>query len=526
MSSKKSKRGKAAQKKGNIPANHADNTTENTPDNRSDDITGNIPDNRSDDIAENIPESKQDIANKKTDENIIVNLTENDPGITANSSGSHNPEKSKQRKFVFREKKKRSSPVSFSITFQISAEQLLSNVLGSILVDLAYVALMTASVIYDSVVSVNGTFSGLRGVRFYFGGGSSISEYLRSAAVSVTNAANELVTVPVGNHMAFLGVSLIFIVMVQFILLIAACVIIPGRTYERLKPLYTMTEAARALKDIDITGSDFTSLENAITELSPGSGELAIHTGKEELAGLEEAINDLLERTRSSYQSQIRFVSDASHELRTPIAVIRGYADMLERWGSKDKEILEESITSIKSEAENMSRLVENLLFLARGDSGRAIIRFEEVDINALICDIYDEFTMIDKTHEFRLDLRADIKAQADPSLIKQCLRILVDNAIKYSPEGTDIILRLQNRGDDQYSIEVQDNGIGIKQEEITKIFERFYRSDPARSRQSGGYGLGLSIAKWIADKHSGFFEVLSYENLGTRISLVLPSAA
>ena len=363
-------------------------------------------------------------------------------------------------------------------------------------------------------------------MRFYFGGGSSISEYLRSAAVSVTNAANELVTVPVGNHMAFLGVSLIFIVMVQFILLIAACVIIPGRTYERLKPLYTMTEAARALKDIDITGSDFTSLENAITELSPGSGELAIHTGKEELAGLEEAINDLLERTRSSYQSQIRFVSDASHELRTPIAVIRGYADMLERWGSKDKEILEESITSIKSEAENMSRLVENLLFLARGDSGRAIIRFEEVDINALICDIYDEFTMIDKTHEFRLDLRADIKAQADPSLIKQCLRILVDNAIKYSPEGTDIILRLQNRGDDQYSIEVQDNGIGIKQEEITKIFERFYRSDPARSRQSGGYGLGLSIAKWIADKHSGFFEVLSYENLGTRISLVLPSAA
>lgn len=502
MSSKKSKHGKAAHKKGNIPEYHADNTTES--------------------ITENITENTQEANSGSISEDIAEKNKDNDPESTEKSS-DNNQMNSKKRKFIFREKKKRSSPGSFSITFQISAEQLLSNVLSSILVDLAYVALMTASVIYDSVVSVNGTFSGLSGVRFYFGGGSGIAGYLRSAAVSVTTGANELVTVPVGNYMVFLGVSLVFIIMVQFILLIAACVIIPGRTYERLKPLYTMTEAARALKDIDITGSDYASLENAITELSPGCGELAIHTGKEELAGLEEAINDLLERTRSSYQSQIRFVSDASHELRTPIAVIRGYADMLERWGSKDKEILEESISSIKSEAENMSRLVENLLFLARGDSGRAIIRFEEVDINALICDIYDEFTMIDKTHEFHLDLRADIKAQADASLIKQCLRILVDNAIKYSPEGTDIILRLQRRSDDKYSIEIQDNGIGIKQEEIAKIFERFYRSDPARSRQSGGYGLGLSIAKWIADKHSGFFEVLSYENLGTRISLVLP---
>ena len=237
---------------------------------------------------------------------------------------------------------------------------------------------------------------------------------------------------------------------------------------------------------------------------------------------MEEAINNLLERTRSSYKSQVRFVSDASHELRTPIAVIQGYANMLDRWGRDDKEILDEGIKSIKSEAKNMNRLVENLLFLARGDSGRNVYRPQNIDFNKLLCDIYDEFTMIDTTHEFRLDLRSDITAAADASLIKQCLRILVDNAVKYSPSGTDIILRLQKRDDEYFSVDVQDYGIGIKSEDIDKIFERFYRSDPARNRQ-GGTGLGLSIAKWIADKHGGYFEILSYENFGTRISLILP---
>lgn len=427
----------------------------------------------------------------------------------------------KEKKLVFKEKKKR--PGSFSITFQISAEQLISRILGNIVTNVMYTALMFGAVAYDSIISSLGDFSHFHKLRFYFEGGKPMIDLLHSAMLDITDKAGNVVSIAVGNYAVFFFLSLLAIIVVQFISLVALCVIIPGRTYERLKPLFKMTEAAKALKNIDITGSVYSPLENALSELSPSSDELEIHTGKEELAGLEEAINDLLKRTRASYQSQIRFVSDASHELRTPIAVIQGYANMLERWGSEDKEILDESISSIKSEAENMSRLVENLLFLARGDSGRAVIRFEELDINRLICDIYDEFSMIDKKHEFRLDLRADIKAVADASLLKQCLRILVDNAVKYSPDDTDIILRLQKRDDKHYSIDVQDNGIGIKKDEADKIFERFYRSDPARNRQSGGYGLGLSIAKWIADKHDGFFEVLSYENLGTRITLILP---
>lgn len=408
-------------------------------------------------------------------------------------------------------RKKRTRPGSFSIAFQISVEQLVSRAVTGLLADVLYVTLMCFSVLYSTQVTAFGSFHGLRGTALGFGSGGSFMEFLSSAKLTVTSAGTS-VTAPVGAYARFIFVSVTVLLAVQFIVLIALCVMIPGRTYEKLKPLYSVTEAAQALKNIDIASSD-----------PEESGDFEIHTGKEELAGLEDAVNDLLKRARSSYQSQIRFVSDASHELRTPIAVIQGYANMLERWGSEDKEILRESISSIKSEAENMSRLVENLLFLARGDSGRAVIRFEELDINRLICDIYDEFVMIDKTHEFGLDLRIDVKARADASLLKQCLRILTDNAIKYSPEGTDIILRLRKRDDKYYSIDVQDQGIGIKQEEAAKIFERFYRSDPARNRSSGGYGLGLSIAKWIADKHGGFFEVLSYENLGTRITLSLP---
>ena len=382
---------------------------------------------------------------------------------------------------------------------------------AGLIFDVVYVALFCGAVFYNAELCVNGYFSWFRNSSLVLDRSGGIADALKTAGVEVCGSSG-CVTIFAGGYAQFLVVSALVLLGVQFCVMVYSCIVIPRKTYARLAPLFNLTEAVQALKNIDITEADLDS-----------GKELEIHTDKEELAGLEDAVNDLLRRTRESYKSQIRFVSDASHELRTPIAVIQGYANMLDRWGREDKEILAESIASIKAEAENMNRLVENLLFLARGDSGRAVIRFETVDMNRLICDIYDEFVMIDADHEFSLDLRADIKAVADSALIKQCLRILTDNAVKYSPEGTDIILRLQKRDDSHFSIEVQDHGIGIKQDEIEKIFERFYRSDPARNRQSGGYGLGLSIAKWIADKHKGYFEVLSYDELGTRISLILP---
>ncbi len=411
-----------------------------------------------------------------------------------------------------------------SIAVQLAAERLFEKLLGSILFDAAYIIILYGSFWYNAQMEVNGSLTNF--TRFSFFGNDnpkSLYEFLYSIKLEIYGSDNTSYIFDAAFYGDFLYNTIWIIIIIQLILFLISLVSVPIRINRKLKPLYTITDATRALNYVDLTSEEFSTLQDAINKFSPNDLDSKIHTGKQEFIGMEDAINDLLERTRNSYKSQIRFVSDASHELRTPIAVIQGYANMLDRWGREDKEILDESITSIKSEAENMNRLVENLLFLARGDSGRTVLRFEQLDINELMCDIYDEFVMIDSKHEFVLDLRADIKSQADSSLIKQCLRILIDNAVKYSPDGTDIILRLQKRDEQYFAIEVQDYGIGIKSEDADKIFERFYRSDPARNRQNGGSGLGLSIAKWIADKHNGYFELLSYENLGTRISLVLP---
>ena len=426
--------------------------------------------------------------------------------------------KAKNKEIAKAKKKSRSIAVQFTI------EKLLSKFFGNLFFDIAYIVLLTGAFLYNAEMVVNGSISKFGRFDFLVNQNSnSLREFMCSVMLVVYNANGRSQTFSAVYLGEFLFSTLSFIVAFQSIVLLLDCIFVPIKINKKLKPLYTMTQVTKALKNVDLTGEEFATLQDAINNLSPNKPDQKIHTGKKEFIGMEDAINDLLERTRNSYKSQIRFVSDASHELRTPIAVIQGYANMLDRWGREDKEILDESIASIKSEAENMNRLVENLLFLARGDSGRTVLRLEQININQLMCDIYDEFVMIDTTHEFSLDLRADIVSQADASLIKQCLRILVDNAIKYSPEGSDIILRLQKKDNDFFVIEVQDYGIGVKSEDADKIFERFYRSDPARNRQNGGSGLGLSIAKWIADKHNGYFELLSYENIGTRISLVLP---
>ena len=411
-----------------------------------------------------------------------------------------------------------------SIAVQLIAERLLSEFFRNLFIDIAYTVLLFGAFLYNAEMEVNGSIRYFNSFEFSINNnGGGLHEFLRSITLIVCDSNNGRYIFSASHYGEFLYTTLGIMVLFQTMFFLLNCFAVPIRINRKLKPLYTMTQAARALNYVDLTSEEFSTLQDAINKFSPNDFDDKIHTGKKEFMGMEDAINDLLERMRNSYKSQIRFVSDASHELRTPIAVIQGYANMLDRWGREDKEILDESIASIKSEAENMNRLVENLLFLARGDSGRTVLRLEEISINQLMCDIYDEFVMIDSSHEFILDLRAEITSQADTSLIKQCLRILVDNAIKYSPANTDIILRLQKRDETYFAIEVQDYGIGVKSEDADKIFERFYRSDPARNRQNGGSGLGLSIAKWIADKHNGYFELLSYENLGTRISLILP---
>ncbi len=297
-----------------------------------------------------------------------------------------------------------------------------------------------------------------------------------------------------------------------------------GRIRRSLKPLDEIASAAINF-DEKVSGIDeeaFRRLENAIDSVDSASEKGRVQTGEKELEGLEVAVNNLIQRMRDSYLQQARFVSDASHELRTPIAVIKGYADMLDRWGKTDEKVLEESIEAIKSESEHMNHLVEQLLFLARGDTGRAKMEFTDFDLAALLHEVYDEYSMIDSAHAFSIEAAAPIPLYGDQSMIKQTSRILIDNAIKYTPQGGSIAIRAQNLFAGA-SFSVQDSGIGISETAAPHIFERFYRADSSRARETGGTGLGLSIAKWIVDKHRGSFEIVSREELGTRITVTLP---
>ena len=287
-----------------------------------------------------------------------------------------------------------------------------------------------------------------------------------------------------------------------------------------LAPINALAIKADELNRLSFSEDKYQLIEDAITRIQPSESE-ALSFGDSDLQGIETAVNNLLWRMRESNKQQARFVNDASHELRTPIAVIKGYSDLLARWGKTDEKILDESISAIQNESDHMNHLVEQLLFLARGDSGRTRLSEELVSLNEMVQEIYEESFMIDENHLYRYQPpENEILFTCDPGLLKQAVRILIDNAAKYTAQGDEIILRAGRNQAGSVYIEVQDTGIGMAEQDVQHMFERFYRSDNARNY--AGTGLGLSIAKWIVDKHKGHFEILSRTQLGTRIRIVL----
>lgn len=289
----------------------------------------------------------------------------------------------------------------------------------------------------------------------------------------------------------------------------------------RMRPLNELARKAEALSSLASDTGKFSTLEQAISRIRPEAPDARIEVGDKDLHSLEVAINNLLERMREAYRQQNRFVSDASHELRTPIAVIQGYVNMLDRWGKDDPQVLQEAIDAMKNESDHMKKLVEQLLFLARGDSGRNTLNPQRFSLSELVRETGEEYEMIDASHRYLISIEADGTLTADRDMIKQSVRILVDNAVKYSPRGTFIRLGVRNEKDELIYY-VQDEGIGMEPDETVHMFERFYRSDTARNSQTGGTGLGLSIAKWIVDAHRGHIEVLSRTGVGTRITVHL----
>lgn len=298
-----------------------------------------------------------------------------------------------------------------------------------------------------------------------------------------------------------------------------------------LRPLEELTEKAKIINaEVSSMGSKtydkyIKDLAGAISSIDVNKLDrrISIDSSQNELKELASAINEMLNRINSSYQAQIRFVSDASHELRTPISVIQGYVNLLDRWGKEDPNVMQESINAIKHEAENMKELIEQLLFLARSDNETINLQMECFDSCDLVDEVVKEAQLIDKNHDFEVFLNRPIYVKADRQLLKQAIRIFVDNSIKFTPSGKKIVLKVERKIDKVHII-IQDSGIGIEPKDLPHIFDRFYRSDESRARNTGGSGLGLSIAKWIIDRHEGYIEVLSRVNIGTRFTIVLPS--
>ena len=337
------------------------------------------------------------------------------------------------------------------------------------------------------------------------------------------------IAMKVGVFYSYAFKCMIIVMIIQIFMLISTVFSTKKAVAKALEPLRELSEATQAFSDAASGPSGqyapdaLKNLARALDAINVSHLDTRIPSElmAEELKPLAAAINEMLNRINESYDSQIRFVSDASHELRTPIAVIQGYADLLSRWGTEDKDTLDESIQAIRTEAESMKQLVNQLLFLARGDTDTMKLDWKPLDLSKIVSEVVKEFDMIDKIHDIKADIAPGIKVEGDQGLIKQLLRILTDNSIKYTPDGGVITVRLV--ADDMARIVIQDEGVGIPEDVLPHIFDRFVRADESRARHTGGAGLGLSIGKWITEKHNGYLEVLSREGIGTRFTVVLP---
>lgn len=254
------------------------------------------------------------------------------------------------------------------------------------------------------------------------------------------------------------------------------------------------------------------------------SRRLPLPAARDELHRLSETLNAMLSRLENVFKRIIQFTSDASHELRTPVAIIRTTAELMQEQKRTVAEY-EEANAQILAEAERTSNLIEELLTLARADSQAAEMSFVEVNLCEVAREVIASTRALAESKD--ISLRADISGApviviADYHAVRRLMLIFLDNAIKYSARGTKVLVSVSSK-ENLAVVAVKDEGIGIAEEDILHIFERFYRADKARSREMGGAGLGLSIAKWIADAHTARIEVESTPGKGSIFTALFP---
>lgn len=244
----------------------------------------------------------------------------------------------------------------------------------------------------------------------------------------------------------------------------------------------------------------------------------------DEISTLMIMFNEMMDQVEDAFRQQTRFVEDASHELRTPIAIIEGHLALLRRWGKEDAVILSESLDASLEEFARLKRLVMELLTLSRAEKETRNVESALTNLPGAIESIVDRFALIHPDFDLETDvLRVDgISLMITVEHLEQILLIILDNATKYALQNKTIVVRADVTAR-QLHMEVIDQGIGIPDEDIPYVTERFYRVDKARSRDQGGNGLGLAIAKRLVERYHGTIAIRSKELAGTTVTVSLP---
>lgn len=263
---------------------------------------------------------------------------------------------------------------------------------------------------------------------------------------------------------------------------------------------------------------DIAKVARQITRADDLSRRVPHSSRTDEIGELARAFNQTLERLDRLFRSQQRFLADVSHELRTPLTSVRGNLDLMSRFGAYD----EESMEVIQDEIRRMARLLDDLLLLARADTGGLPLHHEPVELDNVLFEVYRQISRIEKPVTVELTAVDQAVIMGDEDRLKQLILNLVDNGIKYSRPGGTVQLSLA-KDESQAYLTISDTGIGIPPEDLPHIFDRFYRVDKARNRGQGGSGLGLAIVKWVVQAHNGDITVESVVGQGTTFRITLP---
>lgn len=261
------------------------------------------------------------------------------------------------------------------------------------------------------------------------------------------------------------------------------------------------------------------------------SERLVVINPKDELGQLAQVFNGLLSRLEQAFEQQRRFMADASHELRTPVAIIRTEADVALARSERSPENYREALEIIRNGGRRLSTIVDDLMLLARADAGQQPLRYVEFYLDELVVECVRGVRTLAARRNIDVSIESQIEApcHGDDELLRRLILNLLDNAIKYSPPGASVLVGL-TRSASKYQLTVTDTGNGIPEEAQSHVFDRFYRADQARARTSGsevgGAGLGLAIARWIAEAHGGQLRLVRSSETGSEFTAEIPAAA